>query len=321
MRPLAWTRAAKSLGWIWVIDGLLQLQPSQFSSNFAVTIEMNSMAQPPLVAHLELLVGHFVDSHPAPWTVLIGAVQVLLGAGMLVSRSCRVALAASIAWALAVWAIGEGFGSVATGFALAQTGAPGAALVYALIAGVLLAKRSQNGAVRLRVMLRGVWTMLWLAAAALQLGSPISRSLVLRANFDEAAAGEPGILASLDHHLAGFASSHATGVTAVMVVIDVCLALLPWRSARRSALWASLGVLALGWVVGENLGGLLTWSANDVGVAPIFALIAFASFPTGNPHRKIAGASTDENIPGKSIYEASLIGVSGSKSATKPTFP
>ena len=34
-----------ALGVIWIIDGLLQLQPSQFSSRFALGIEMNAIHQ------------------------------------------------------------------------------------------------------------------------------------------------------------------------------------------------------------------------------------------------------------------------------------
>ena len=49
------------------------------------------------------------------------------------------ALAASIAWALAVWWLGEGLGGVLTGAASPVTGAPGAALLYALAAVLLLA--------------------------------------------------------------------------------------------------------------------------------------------------------------------------------------
>jgi len=295
MTTPVWTRVTKSLGWLWVIDGLLQLQPSQFGSNFAVMIEMNAMAQPPVVAHLELAFGHFIGSHGAPWTVVIAVVQVVIGVGMLVTRSRRVALGFSIAWALAIWAVGEGFGSIATGFALVQTGAPGPALLYATIACALLAFQNQDF-VRLQVALRSVWTVLWLSAAALQLASPISRALVLRANLDETGAGEPAMFASLDRHAASFSSAHASCVTAAMVLIDVVLALLPWYATRRDALWASLAVLAFGWVVGENLGGLLTGSASDVGIAPLFALVAYIAYPSARTHPKAPRVRTYEGL-------------------------
>ena len=49
----------------------------------------------------------------------------------------RLALAASIAWSIGVWWFGEGFGGVLSGAASPLNGAPGAVILYALLAVLL----------------------------------------------------------------------------------------------------------------------------------------------------------------------------------------
>jgi hypothetical protein len=263
-----------ALAAMWIVDGLLQLQPAQFSSGFAVGIEMNAMAQPSAIAHLELAVGRLIGSVAAPSTVLIALVQLALGATMLIRRTRRLALAASIPWALAIWAVGEGFGGVATGFAMLPTGAPGAALLYAVLAALLVFDQLSPNNDRRQRNFRFVWSTLWVVAAALQLGSRVPASLMLRANFNEISAGEPGLLAGLDHRLAALTGGHAAATTALLAFVELLLACAPWISHRRLALCATLGALMAIWVVGENLGGIFTWSASDIGITPLLALIA-----------------------------------------------
>ena len=83
--------------------------------------------------------AHLIGTHPGAATAAFGTVQLLLALGIAWRPTVRVALAASIAWALAVWWLGEGLGGVLTGSASPVTGAPGAALLYALAAVLLCA--------------------------------------------------------------------------------------------------------------------------------------------------------------------------------------
>jgi len=280
-----------ALGVIWIIDGLLQLQPSQFSSRFALGIEMNAMAQPSAIAHLELAFGRLTATAVAPWTVLIAAVQLSLGAAMLTRRARRFALLASIPWALAVWALGEGFGNIATGFAMLPTGAPGAALAYALLATLLILDHRSRSDARSRRDFSCAWSALWLLAAGLQLSSRVPLSLRLRANFNESAGGEPALVSGLDHRLAEITGAHAVVATALLAFVELLLACAPWMPQRGLKLWfATLGVLVIFWVAGENLGGILTWSASDIGITPLLALIALGAYDTriqSRPHSGI----------------------------------
>jgi hypothetical protein len=289
-----------ALGVIWILDGLLQLQPSQFSSGFSLGIEMNAMAQPIAIAHLELAFGRLTSTAVAPFTVLIAAVQLLLGVAMLTRQARPIALAASIPWSLAVWALGEGFGNVATGYAMLPTGAPGAALAYAVLAVLLLLDRRSGDGSRRRRDFRCAWSAFWLLAAGLQVGSRVPLALVLRANFNESAAGEPALLAGLDHRLAGITGTHAVAATALLSFVELLLACAPWMSCQRWTMFATLGVLSIFWVAGENLGSILTGTASDIGVTPLLALIALGAYDTrlGPPaHLDISRAQSLGSAP------------------------
>ena len=64
-------------------------------------------------------------------------VQIAIGLGIAWRPTLKVALGGSILWSLGVWWVGEGFGGIFSGTADPVTGAPGAVLVYALLAVLL----------------------------------------------------------------------------------------------------------------------------------------------------------------------------------------
>ena len=67
---------------------------------------------------------------PGHWWVQWAA----LGLGIAWRPTVRLALAASIAWSLAVWWLGEGLGGILAGTASPVNGAPGPVLFYAILA-------------------------------------------------------------------------------------------------------------------------------------------------------------------------------------------
>ena len=70
-------------------------------------------------------------------------IQLLLALGIAWRPTVRVALGASIVWALGVWWFGEGLGGVLTGTASPVSGAPGPVILYALLA-ILLWPRARG---------------------------------------------------------------------------------------------------------------------------------------------------------------------------------
>ena len=139
------------LGLFWLLDGVLQAQPFMFTRGFAAeVIAPVGEGQPGFVSGPVHLASTVIAAHPVVWNVPFAAIQLLLGIGLLVPRTARLTLAASIAWALGVWYVGEGLSGMASGHASLITGAPGSALIYALLAAAAWPRRdgSREGPAR-----------------------------------------------------------------------------------------------------------------------------------------------------------------------------
>ena len=78
-----------------------------------------------------------VEHHLVLLNTIFATIQLLLGLGIAFRPTVRLALAASIAWSLGVWWFGEGLGGVLNGGADPLNGAPGAVILYALLAVLL----------------------------------------------------------------------------------------------------------------------------------------------------------------------------------------
>ncbi len=113
------------------------------------------------------------------------AIQLLIGLGIAWRPTIKIALGASIAWSLAVWWLGEGLGGLLNGTASPANGAPGAVILYALLAVLLWPRRqdqpaSYAAAARIGVRAaRLLWLVLWggLAGLALAPATAAPRSL------------------------------------------------------------------------------------------------------------------------------------------------
>ncbi|MFF2809551.1 hypothetical protein ACFVT2_20675 [Streptomyces sp. NPDC058000] len=128
----------------------------------------------------------------------------LLGLGIAWRPTVKPALAASIAWSLGVWWFGEGVGGVLTGTASPVSGAPGAVILYALLAVLLWPTRSEAeprerswfvaerpvGMTTARLL----WLVLWgsLAYFAVQAGNRSGERL--HDTISQTASGQPGWL-------------------------------------------------------------------------------------------------------------------------------
>ena len=123
-----------TLGWLWLLDGLLQLQPFMFTRGFAhQVIAPVGTGQPFFVAGPVSWNAHLIAEHPAAANTVFASIQLVIGFSLLLSRSARAAIVASVLWATGVWYFGEGLGGVLGGHMTALLGAPGAALLYALL--------------------------------------------------------------------------------------------------------------------------------------------------------------------------------------------
>jgi uncharacterized membrane protein YphA (DoxX/SURF4 family) len=118
-----------TLGAVWLVDGLLQLQPSVFR-NFLTLIQEAGQNQPaPLQASIAV-VASLITRAPALTNVALGAAEVLIGLALLIGVGGRRVLIASMALTVPIWVFGEGLGQVFSG----STTDIGAAPLYAALA-------------------------------------------------------------------------------------------------------------------------------------------------------------------------------------------
>ena len=283
-----------ALGALWLLDGMLQFQPSMFGHGFAQMLAGSAQGNPAVVARPITWSAGLIGHHVVALNAIFAAIQLLLGLGIAWRPAVKVALAGSVAWSLAVWWLGEGLGGVLAGTASPVDGAPGAVLLYGLLA-VLLWPADRRSADRgpadrrpadrgptapftaARAVGRRVaqasWLVVWLSLATLAL-LPAGRTIA------DTTPGEPAWLAWTDAHVATALTRHGLLAAVVLAVVFVVVAsgtFLPRRAARAAIVLAVAVAVAL-WLA-QGLGGILTGSATDPDTGPLLALLALAFWP------------------------------------------
>ncbi|MDQ2716500.1 MAG: hypothetical protein M3Z08_16470, partial [Chloroflexota bacterium] len=172
------------LGVLWLIDGILQLQPQMFTMNMVNGVMKPMLnGQPgPVESSLQFIITQ-TTLHLIVVNLLIAIVQILLGLGFLLlfDRWVKDLVIVSIVWALVVWYGGEGMSMLLTGQSSILSGAPGAVLLYPLLglavwprtpSNTLAAsttRRAGDDGLLSRGLLRWVLAGFWVFAALLQL--------------------------------------------------------------------------------------------------------------------------------------------------------
>jgi hypothetical protein len=226
--------------------------------------------------------------------------QVALGLGIAWRPTLKPALVASIAWSLGVWWIGEGLGGVLNGTANPVNGAPGAVIIYGLLA-VLLWPGARPGVTAPFVAARavgapvakGLWLVFWGSLAYFALDGANRSSTGLHDLIIGQAAGEPGWVVWIDRHSASLVDHHGL---AAMVVVAVLLAVMAVGvffppPAANAILVLAIVVSLWFWVVGQNFGALFTTGATDVNTGPLLILLALAYWNTSTGRQPVDGSS------------------------------
>ena len=249
------------LGVLWIVDGVLQLQPASFTATFADDIlAPNLLGQPAAITSIINFGVQFFNMNPFVANLAAAVLQLFIGFALVLpfKRTLKVfALYLSIAWALIVWVFGEGLGNIFTGNASFYTGAPGSVLLY-LILTVFLLYPKKFTAKRLPIVAGAVF----LFGALLQLlptfwsASGVESVFSLAASDSiEAIAGPAGMISNL----ASEAPVIGNAVLVLLLVVFGGLSL--FRPSRIVAV--SVGVfLILIWWFGQDFGGILTYPAS-----------------------------------------------------------
>jgi len=280
-----------ALGLLWILDGLLQLQPGMFTRRFATQVIAPAGAgQPGFVTGPVELAARVIAHQPAALDAVFGLAQLALGAGLLYARTARRALAASVVWALLVWYLGEGLGGLFGSGASVLTGAPGSALLYAVLA-VAAAPPGQGAAARRPPRWVAVaWAAFWLGGAVLQLLPGRDTNVSVGMSLAMSAPGSPAWLAAIGSHLAALVPGYGVSVVVDLVVLQALVGLGVF-GPRRVRLAAVLGGAVLSlvyWVAGQGLGQFWTGLATDPNTAPLVVLLGVAVAGAA-PWRRPAG--------------------------------
>ena len=279
-----------ALATVWLIDGVLQLQPFMFtpgSDGFSGMLGGMAAGNPHAVAQSITWNASIVDHHTVATNTAFALIQILIGFGIAWRPSVKVALGASIAWSLGVWWFGEGLGGVLHGAGTPIGGGPGAVLFYALLA-VLLWPTDRSPetpgfaaarAVGLRAA-KTIWAVVWVGMAFLALlGAGWSPQGIhdLIATY----SGQPGWLTAVDRHAESLVANQGFTVAIVSAVIFLFVAAGPYlpATATRVILVVAIVTAAVIWVVGENFGGILAGGATDPNSGPPLILLALAYWP------------------------------------------
>ena len=294
------------LGVVWLADGALQLQPSMFGRGFVTGMLLPAaVGNPGPVAGSITAMARFLGPHIAAWNALFATTQLAIGAGLLVRRAVRPALAVSFVWSLLVWWFAEGLGGVLTGTASPLTGAPGAVLLYVLV-GLLAWPASEErtgarpasgvgGGLLRGVGARTAWAVLWVGSAALLLQPANLARGALSNGLEAAKAGQPGwyasVLSGTAHVLGPYGVPLTLALAAGMALVGIGVAV-DWRVPGLLGVATVFAVLI--WVFPEGLGGVLTGQGTDPNTGPLLALVALAwyrSRPGPKVRRVVAPAS------------------------------
>jgi hypothetical protein len=277
-----------ALAGIWLLDAVLQYQPFMFSKAFSQMIGGTSAGNPGAIARPVTWNAALVAHHAVLLNTIFATIQLLIGFGIAFRPALRPALAASVAWALGVWWFGEGLGMVLTPGASPVSGAPGAVILYALLA-VLLWPYDRSGAAAPFTAARAIgapaaralWLVLWgsLAYFALLPGNRAPQALHdMIAGME---SGEPGWLAGIDKGAAALVAHQGLAASVVLAAALAVIAAgvyLP-RPAAVATLVLAIAVAVVIWVAGEALGTILTGGGTDPNSGPLLILLALAYWP------------------------------------------
>ncbi|HUN37392.1 MAG TPA: hypothetical protein VMU95_35800 [Trebonia sp.] len=271
----------------WLLDGVLQYQGAMYVKGFSDMLGGTAAGNPGWIATPITWNANLVQHNLGLLNTTFATIQLLLGIGIAFRPTIRPALAASVAWSLGVWWFGEGLGGVISGSASPLNGAPGAVIIYALIAVLLWpSDRSASApfvaarAVGPRVA-RALWAALWLSLAYFAL-TPASRAPgAVSGMISGMTDGEPRWLHSLMNGAASLVAGEdlVTSIVLALALVVIAAGVYLPAPLAKSTLVLAIVVAAVIWVFAEAFGGILAGGATDPNSGLLLALLALCYWP------------------------------------------
>ena len=265
------------LGVIWLMDGVLQLQSFMYGRGFVQMLVGMESGEPSWVAHSINWAAMSLQSHQLVLNTLFALVQIAIGVGLLYRRTVKPAITASFAWTLIVWWFGEAFGNLLMNTANPLSGAPGAVLLYAIIAAIVWPNDRPGGLIGV-LGARVVWAVLWIGMGAIWL-LPINSSAHATHDAISGAPSGASWLSGLQNSFAGLAKGNGLAIAIVLGVTSIVIGVgvvINWQP--KAFLWVAMLLNLAYWVVPQGFGGIFVGNATDPNAAPLFILLAAALY-------------------------------------------
>lgn len=326
------------LGLLWLFDGALQLQPKMFTSAFASqVIALSAHGQPGFVAGIIHFGIRLFLLHPVFFDILIAIAQLSIGLLILLPKTLKIGLLLSIVWGLFVWVFGEGFGGIFGGQTTLLMGAPGAALIYVLLA-VAVYPRAKLAKPKIAYWLAFAWLVFWVGGGIYQLLPPNNSVSAVGGMVVASGSGAPTWMANTDSKVGGFIrdlgkhSTQSQGSSKIVVsgmgmemgsmqtyqgasrpgllfilslaVLEVVIGVGVLASSKYRKLSIGLGMLLslCFWFFGQSLGSIYTGHSTDPNSGPLFVILGLAIMliPDLDTHLANMGLKISNSLLGQS---------------------
>jgi hypothetical protein len=269
--------AQTALGLVWLLDGGLQFQAFMYSQRFPRMLIGLTAGQPNWIASSVTWAAHTAGGNLAVYNTLFALAQVTIAIGILYRPTLRPALAVSCVWALFVWWFGEAFGMIFMTMASPLTGAPGAVVIYALVALIVWPTPEAGGLLGVRGA-RIAWCTLWIVIAWQWLGAPSADPNAISAALYAAPSGMVW-LSSLQIDVANWIVGAGVPVAFVLAALSAAIGIAvaaDWRAKQFLVVAVLLNVVY--WVLGQGFGGIFAGGATDPNAGPLFVLLSYVIY-------------------------------------------
>jgi hypothetical protein len=269
----------KCLGGMWILDGLLQLQPQMFGSAFVSSVLVPNLSNQPHFLHALVVLGIYLWSlHPALANTMAALIQIIIGVLLFFpssSKPLRIGLSISILWGFLVWVCGEGMGSLFTGTASLYSGAPGAVLLYVFLAVLLLSEKAKLS------WFPKIVGWLLVLGSLLQLQSGFWTAGGIRGNLTASTMESVHALNSIPLYISNMLSMNPVAGNLFLVFVPLVIGLLLLIKPNRITATIAVIFFFLMWWWGQDFGMLSTLFAGtstDPNAAPLLALFVIPLF-------------------------------------------
>ena len=273
-----WNYVRIFLGGLWLLDGILQIQP-EMSFGFAPFVLI------PTLQALPAGIQSFIHPIIMVWTTsgslmdaVSGVIQIFLGLSFLTLKSRKyvsVIAAISFLWAISIWIMGEDFGAPGIGMSI-LTGFPGAALLYAISSLVLVFNFRQITQIRI---LKYTLALVFIVSAIIQ-AIPANgywiNSTIASVTGSYTIIYEPRILSLFLYDVAVFLSANIVPWNLILVFVMGSTGAI-WLFRPGLASKVTIVVSAVIWIIGQDF-GILGGYGTDPNTAFVLLLMSLAMY-------------------------------------------